>query len=170
MVTPGIGSYGYRGNTDLRRPPAFEEETQTALTHANRVAAIGQLSVSIVHEVSQPISATLFNAQTALEVLSESSPDIEGVRRAITRILRDCNRAVNVLSCIRSMVRKTPSRTDDCRLNEAVAEVVELTYGEATDNLCLLRPTSPILSPSSGATASNCNRSCSIWSSMRSKP
>jgi C4-dicarboxylate-specific signal transduction histidine kinase len=114
---------------------ATDEGQRDAMTHANRVAAIGQLSVSIVHEVSQPISATLYNAQTALEVLSGPSPDIEGVRRAVNRILRDCNRAVNVLSRIRTMVKKTPPRTDDCRLNEAIAEVVELTYGEATDNL-----------------------------------
>ena len=119
----------------MSRPPNFEEQTQTALTHANRVAAIGQLSVSIMHEVSQPISATLYNAQTALEVLSGPSPDIEGVRQAVNRILRDCNRATSVLSRIRAMVRKTAPRTDDCRLNEAVAEVVELTYGEAIDNL-----------------------------------
>jgi C4-dicarboxylate-specific signal transduction histidine kinase len=135
MVIPGISSCTYRGNTDLTRPLNIEEETQTDLTHANRVAAIDQLSVSIVHEVSQPICATLFNAQTALESLSTSSPDIEGVRLAVNRILRDCTRAVNVLSSIRSLVRRAPPRIDACQLNDAVAEVIELIYGEAVDNL-----------------------------------
>jgi C4-dicarboxylate-specific signal transduction histidine kinase len=135
MVIPGIGSSAYRGSTDLIHPPNLEEETQTNLTHANRVAAIGQLSVSIVHEVSQPMCATLFNAQTALASLSTPSPDIEGVRLAVGRILRDCTRAVNVLSSIRSLVRKAPPRRDDCQLNEAVAEVLELIHGEAVENL-----------------------------------
>jgi C4-dicarboxylate-specific signal transduction histidine kinase len=135
MVIPGIGKFGYRGSTDLGRPLNIEGETQTDLTHANRVAAIDQLSVSIVHEVSQPICATLYNAQTALESLSTASPDIEGVRLAVNRILRDCTRAVNVLSSIRSLVRKAPPRRDACQLNDAVAEVAELIYGEAVDNL-----------------------------------
>jgi C4-dicarboxylate-specific signal transduction histidine kinase len=135
MVIPGIGSCAYRGSTDLIHPPNLKDETQTALKHANRVAAIGQLSVSIVHEVSQPICATLFNAQTALESLSTPSPDIEGVRLAVNRILRDCTRAVNVLSSIRSLVRKAPPRRDACQLNDAAAEVIELIYGEAVDNL-----------------------------------
>jgi C4-dicarboxylate-specific signal transduction histidine kinase len=135
MASPGIGSCGYRENTDLNRLPNLRQNTQIDLTHANRVAAIGQLSVSIVHEVTQPISASLYNAQTALEGLSAASPDIEGARLAVNRIVRDCNRAVTVLSSIRSMVKKTPSRRDVCQLNEVVAEVIELTYGEAIDNL-----------------------------------
>jgi C4-dicarboxylate-specific signal transduction histidine kinase len=135
MGSRGIGSFGYKENTDLNRSPNFGQKIQTDVTHANRVAAIGQLSVSIVHEVTQPISASLYNAQAALEGLNAPSPDIEGARLAVNRIVRDCNRAVSVLSSIRSMVKKTPSRKDVCQLNEAVAEVIELTYGEAVDNL-----------------------------------
>jgi C4-dicarboxylate-specific signal transduction histidine kinase len=135
MASPGIGSDRYRENTDLNRQPNLRQKTRPDLTHANRVAAIGQLSVSIVHEVTQPITASLYNAQTALEGLSAASPDIEGARLAVNRIVRDCNRAVTVLSSIRSMLKKTPSRRDVCQLNEVVAEVIELIYGEAIDNL-----------------------------------
>jgi C4-dicarboxylate-specific signal transduction histidine kinase len=135
MAIRGIGSYEYRGSTDMGPSVTFDEESQTELTHANRLAAIGQMSASIVHEVSQPISATLYNAWAALEVLKEPSPDIEDVRQAVDRIWRDCNRAVSVLSSMRSMMKKTPPSRDDCQLNEVVKEVVGLAYGEATANL-----------------------------------
>jgi signal transduction histidine kinase len=135
MGIPGIGSSVYREDIELNRPPNLGPKAQADLTHANRVAAIGQLSVSIVHEVTQPISASLYNAQTALEGLNAPSPDVEGARLAVSRIVRDCNRAVTVLGSIRSMVKKTPPSREVCQLNEAIAEVVELTYGEAIDNL-----------------------------------
>jgi len=135
MGSRGIGSFASRENTDVNRPPTFGRKAQNDLTHANRVAAMGQLSVSIVHEVTQPISASLYNAQTALEGLNAPSPDVEGARLAVHRIVRDCNRAVTVLSSIRSMVKKTPPRRDVCQLNEAIGEVIELTYGEAIDHL-----------------------------------
>jgi C4-dicarboxylate-specific signal transduction histidine kinase len=136
MAIPGIGSYAYKASTDMsRRPTSLEEkDTQIALTHANRLAAMGQMSASIAHEVSQPISATLYNAWVALEVLNAPSPDIEGLRRAVDRIWRDCNRAATVLSSIRTMMKKAPPSKDDCQLNDLVAEVVELTYGEATQS------------------------------------
>jgi C4-dicarboxylate-specific signal transduction histidine kinase len=136
MAIPGIGSYAYKASTDMsRRPTSLEEkDSQIALTHANRLAAMGQMSASIAHEVSQPISATLYNAWLALEVLNAPSPDIEGLRRAVDRIWRDCNRAATVLSSIRTMMRKAPPSKGDCHLNDVVTEVVELTYGEATQN------------------------------------
>jgi C4-dicarboxylate-specific signal transduction histidine kinase len=136
MAIPGIGSYAYKASTDMSRAPTpfEEEETQSALTHANRLAAFGQMSASIVHEVSQPMSATLCNAWMALEVLNGPSPDIERVRRAVDRIWRDCNRAVAVLTSMRTMMKKTPPSKDDCQLNEVVAEVAELVHGEAARN------------------------------------
>jgi C4-dicarboxylate-specific signal transduction histidine kinase len=134
MATLAIGSYAYKASTDMSRSPTRfeEEEIEVALAHANRLAAMGQMSASIVHEMSQPISATLYNAWAALEVLNGPSPDIDGVREAVNRIWRDCNRAVTVLSSMRTMMKKAPQRKDDCQLNEVVAEVAELTYGEAT--------------------------------------
>ncbi|MEM5432072.1 trifunctional serine/threonine-protein kinase/ATP-binding protein/sensor histidine kinase [Cupriavidus oxalaticus] len=107
-------------------------EVQSELAHANRVATMGQLTASIAHEVNQPIAATLTNAQAALRWLSAQPPDIDEVGQGLTRIIKDANRAGDVLGRIRQLIRKAPPRMEPVDINEAIREVIELTRGEAT--------------------------------------
>jgi len=67
------------------------------LAHANRVATMGQLSASIAHEVSQPIAGTITNARAALRLLDTEPLNVDGFRRALERIVRDGNRAGEVV-------------------------------------------------------------------------
>ena len=109
-------------------------EIQMDLVHANRVAAIGQLSASIAHEVSQPISAIVANAQTGLLWMDREPPDMEEVRKALTRVVRDGKRAGDVVGRIRALIKKAPPQKDELDINEAILEVVGLTHGEAVKN------------------------------------
>ncbi|MCO4865787.1 AAA family ATPase [Cupriavidus sp. WGlv3] len=106
-------------------------DVQTALAHANRLATMGQLTASIAHEVNQPIAATMTNAQAALRWLGADPPDIDEVGQVLGRIIKDTNRAGDVLRRIRELVRKAPPRKEPVDLNEAIHEVIELTRGEA---------------------------------------
>lgn len=105
-------------------------DVQTELAHANRVATMGQLTASIAHEVNQPIAATVTNAQAALRWLSAQPPDIDEVGQVLGRIIKDANRAGDVLGRIRQLIRKTPPRKEPVDLNAAIREVIELTRGE----------------------------------------
>ncbi|MGF6776369.1 trifunctional serine/threonine-protein kinase/ATP-binding protein/sensor histidine kinase [Paraburkholderia sp. GAS334] len=107
-------------------------EVQTELAHANRVATMGQLAASIAHEVNQPIAATVTNAQAALRWLSAQPPGIDEVGQVLGRIIKDANRAGDVLGRIRGLIRKTPPRKEPVDINEAIREVIELTRGEAS--------------------------------------
>jgi PAS domain S-box-containing protein len=109
-------------------------EVQMELAHANRVATMGQLTASIAHEVNQPIAATLTNAQAALRWLGAQSPDLEEVRQALDCIVKDTNRAGEVIGRIRELIRKAPRRKDSVDISEAVREVIELTRGEVVKN------------------------------------
>jgi len=109
-------------------------EAQMELAHANRVAAIGQLTASIAHEVNQPIAATKVNAQAALRWLNRDVPDLEEARQLLARIVNDGDRAGNVVSRIRDLVKKAPPRMEPLQMNEAIGEVIELTQGEAMKN------------------------------------
>jgi PAS domain S-box-containing protein len=109
-------------------------EVQTELAHANRVATMGQLSTSIAHEINQPIAATVTNAQAALRFLAAQPPDIEEVRQALDRIVRNGNRAGDVIDRIRALVKKAPPRKDGLEINEAIREVIALTHGETVKN------------------------------------
>jgi PAS domain S-box-containing protein len=106
-------------------------EVEMELAHANRVATMGQLTASIAHEVNQPIAATVTNAQAALRWLDARTPDLEEARQALARIVKDGNRAGDVVSRIRGLVSKAPPRKDRLQINGAIREVIELTRVEA---------------------------------------
>jgi C4-dicarboxylate-specific signal transduction histidine kinase len=104
------------------------------LTHANRVATMGQLAASIAHEVNQPIAAAFTNAQAGLRWLDTQQPDLEEVRQALGRIVRDTNRAGAVIRRIRDLIKKAPPRKDSLDINETIRDVIVLTCGEAVKN------------------------------------
>jgi PAS domain S-box-containing protein len=105
-------------------------DIELQLEHANRVATVGQLSASIVHEVTQPITGVANNAQTALLCLRSGVPDLDRVRAALTRIVRDCGRASDVVGRIRALIRKAPPQKDLVHINDAIEDVVALTHAE----------------------------------------
>jgi len=144
VAKPFVNSFGsleYIGVlvdiTDRRRAEGAlrnAHEMQMQLAHANRVATVGHLTASIAHEVAQPIAATLFNAETALHWLGQRTPDLDEARQAYARIVRDANRAADVVGRIRDLVKKAPQRNDSVDMNEAIREVIELTRSEAMKN------------------------------------
>jgi signal transduction histidine kinase len=109
-------------------------EAQAELAHVNRVTAMGQLAASIVHETLQPISAAVTNAHAALRWLSAESPDMEEVRRALDRIVKDGNRASDVIGRLRALSKKTPPQKDSLAINDAVLDVIAVTRGEVVKN------------------------------------
>ena len=114
-------------------------EMQRELAHANRAATMGQLTASIAHEVNQPITAAVANAHAALRWLRAERPDHEEARRALGRIVQNGNRAGEVISRIRALIKKAPPRQDSVAINDVILEVVALTHGEAAKNCVSVR-------------------------------
>ncbi len=109
-------------------------EAQTELAHVNRVTTMGQLAASIAHEVNQPIAGVVTNADAALRWLGHRPPDLEKVQYSLDEIIKDGNRAGDVIGRIRALVNKVPPRKDCLEINEAILEVIALTHGEAVKN------------------------------------
>lgn len=109
-------------------------EVQAELAHASRVAAMGQLTASIAHEVKQPIAATVANAQAALRFLASEPVDLDEIRQIFDDIVKDGKRASEVFDRIRDLTKKTPPQQDLFAINEAIREVIELTHSEAVRN------------------------------------
>jgi PAS domain S-box-containing protein len=103
------------------------KRAEAELTHANRVATMGQLTASIAHEVNQPIAATLLNAENAVRWLARQPPNLEKTRQSIDRIINDGKRAADILSRIRDFSKKAPARTEELEINEAILEIMGLT-------------------------------------------
>ncbi|HTO66464.1 MAG TPA: ATP-binding protein, partial [Bradyrhizobium sp.] len=123
--------------TERKRAAEALREVQTELAHANRAAALGQLTASIAHEVNQPISGVLSSGLAALRWLE--TPDLEAARRSIERVIRDATRAGDVINGLRALVKKAPPRTDSFDVNAAVREVISLTHGEAAGKAVSVR-------------------------------
>jgi PAS domain S-box-containing protein len=109
-------------------------EVQLELAHANRVATMGQLTASIAHEVKQPITAAVTNAEAALCWLDRQPPDLEEVRQVLAQIVQEGKRGVDIVDRVRALVKKAPPRKERLDINEAIREVIELTRGEAVKN------------------------------------
>jgi PAS domain S-box-containing protein len=120
-----------RAEAEARESERRYRETLMELAHANRVTTMGQLTASIAHEVNQPITAAVINAEAALRWLGAQPPDLEEVREALGLIVEDGTRAGNVIGGIRALIKKVPPQQAWLDINEAIREVAALTRGEA---------------------------------------
>jgi predicted ATPase/signal transduction histidine kinase len=109
-------------------------EVQLELAHANRVATVGQLSASITHEVNQPITAAVTYALAARRFLSAEPPNFREVDDALSLIVKEGNRAGEVVGRIRALIKKAPARKDAVAINDAILDVIALTRTEAANN------------------------------------
>jgi PAS domain S-box-containing protein len=119
---------------DQKRAEEAYREALLELAHANRVATMGQLTSSIAHEVNQPITAAVTYALAARRFLSAEPPNFREVDDALSLIVREGNRAGEVVGRIRALIRKAPPRQDAIAINDAILEVIALTRTEAADN------------------------------------
>ncbi len=120
--------------TDRKRAEAEAREAQLELAHANRLAAIGQLSASIGHEINQPLSGVVTNAETGLLWLTTERPNVREAIGSFSRVVRDGKRASEVVNRVRALIKKAPPRRDSVEINEAIQEVIALTHSEAVKN------------------------------------
>jgi PAS domain S-box-containing protein len=128
-----------RVEAEARESERRYREAQLELAHANRVATMGQLTSSIAHEVNQPITAAVTYALAARRWLSAEPPNFREVDDALSLIVKEGNRAGEVIGRIRALIRKAPPRKDAISINDAILEVVALTRTEAANNGVLVR-------------------------------
>jgi C4-dicarboxylate-specific signal transduction histidine kinase len=114
-------------------------EAQMGLAHANRVATMGQLTASITHEVNQPITAAVTYALAARRFLKAEPPNFHEVDDALALIVREGNRAGEVVERVRALIKKVPARKDAVAIDDAILEVIALTRAEAANNSVSVR-------------------------------
>ena len=110
------------------------KRAEAELTHANRVATMGQLTASIAHEVNQPLAALLTNAGTAERWLARQPPNLEKARLLIGHIVSDGRRAADILNRIREFSKKAPMRKERLEVNEAILDVMGLTRAAMSEH------------------------------------
>jgi C4-dicarboxylate-specific signal transduction histidine kinase len=106
-------------------------KTQAELAHLSRVLSMGELTASIAHELSQPLTAVVAHGNACVEWLSAAPPNLEKARQTAERIVRDGTRAGAVLSRIRALFKKEAPAKDWFDLNEAIHELTIFLRDEA---------------------------------------
>jgi PAS domain S-box-containing protein len=119
---------------EARKSERRYREAQLELAHANRVATLGQLTASITHEVNQPVTAAVTYALAARRLLAAEPKDHLEVDDVLSLIVKEGNRAGEVVGRIRALIKKAPARKDAVEINDAIVEVVALTRTEAANN------------------------------------
>ncbi|HEY8562547.1 MAG TPA: PAS domain-containing protein [Pyrinomonadaceae bacterium] len=103
---------------------------RSELAHVSRVMTLGTLTASIAHEVNQPLSGIITNASTCLRMLDVNPPNIEAAREIARRIIRDGNRASDVIKRLRALFSKKDFIVESVDLNDAAQEVTALLKNE----------------------------------------
>jgi PAS domain S-box-containing protein len=124
---------------DRTRALARLEQMQSDLAHMNRVATMGQLTASITHEVNQPITAAVTYALAARRFLGAEPPNFCEADDALSLIVKEGNRAGEVVERVRALVKKVPARKDAVAIDDAILEVIALTRTEAANNSVSVR-------------------------------
>lgn len=115
---------------DITQRKKTEQSLRTAeaqLAHVARVTMMGELTGSIAHEVKQPLAAILANGSAGLHWLAAEEPNLEETRAALTRIVKEANRASEVADRIRAFLQRREPNRATVAVNDLIHEVLALT-------------------------------------------
>ncbi len=115
------------------------EQLQADLAHTNRVSMLGELAASISHELKQPISAAVMDAQASLRWLNRDQPDLDQARRSTAAIVKVGGLAVDIIDRLRSLYKKTPPQREPVDVDEIIGEMVLLLRSEANEYAVSIR-------------------------------
>src|SRR4051812_15447547 len=106
----------HRARADVQRQYA-------EITHAARLALIGEITASVAHEVTQPLSAILSNVETAELLLSQPQPNVPMVREILKDVRQDDLRADSIVRRLRTLLRKRELQLEDVDVNALASSV-----------------------------------------------
>lgn len=103
---------------------------ENELAHLSRVAMLGQLSGSLAHELNQPLTAILSNAQAGLRFLKADVADLQEIREILIDIVVDDQRAGNIIRRLRALFERGEANREPLDLNEFVREILRLLHSD----------------------------------------
>ncbi|HXI72066.1 MAG TPA: PAS domain-containing protein, partial [Verrucomicrobiae bacterium] len=109
--------------TERKRAEAALRQAQADLAHMTRLTTMGELTASIAHEVNQPLTAVVNNANASISLLPTGAPNLEEVRVALAEIIDDANRASDVITRVRQLAKRAPVEKSLLDLSDVVQEV-----------------------------------------------
>jgi PAS domain S-box-containing protein len=145
-----IGYLGSCADVTERKSAELEiQQQRQQLEHVSRISLVGELSASIAHELNQPLTATLANAQAARRYLAHGQPDLDEVRAILNDVVSDTIRAGDVIKHVRALVRKGDQQFSEVNMDEVIRDVVSFLHSDiAAHKVCVeldLAPDLPVI-------------------------
>ena len=124
-------SSSIRDITERKEAEEALREARAALAHVTRVSTLGEVAASISHELNQPLTAILNNANACLGLLSTQSTGLDEMREAMADIVRDAERGGAIIQRVRGMATRSVPQWTPLRLADVVNDILALTAAEA---------------------------------------
>jgi PAS domain S-box-containing protein len=121
-----------RDITERKRAEEALRQAQTDLAHASRLTTMGEFTASLAHEVKQPIAAALTDANTCVRWITRDEPDLKEAREAAWRIVKDAERAAEIINRVRLLFKKGTPQRELVDVNEVAREMIVLLGDEAS--------------------------------------
>ncbi|HEX4153833.1 MAG TPA: PAS domain S-box protein [Steroidobacteraceae bacterium] len=124
-----------RAEAEIERLHQLERE----LVQMNRVSMMGELAASLSHEIAQPVSAAVANAEACLLWLQRETPDLREACEAASRIVEDLRRTADIIDRNRSLYRRDAPKREMINLNELVREIIVLLRDKSHQHAISIR-------------------------------
>jgi PAS domain S-box-containing protein len=134
------GTDGVAFVLDLTERKQAEEEREklrqleSDLAHVNRLSMMGELAASLTHEILHPIATARNNARVGMRFLELNPPNLDGTKEALGCVVRDVDRAKDIVGRMHDHIKKAPPRREPFDLNEAVSEVIVMVRSAIAKN------------------------------------
>ena len=127
--------------TERKQAELLAQKQRNELNQLARATMLGELSTTLAHELNQPLAAILSNAQAAQRFLLKENCDLNEVREILKDIVADNNRASEVISRLRQMLKENSVEQKVLNVNEMVIDVLKLVQNDLTNRNILIKIT-----------------------------
>jgi len=124
------GVTALRARAERRQAAEALHQAREELARVTRVTTLGELAASIAHEVNQPLAAIIADASACLHWLEADRPDLDSVREALAAVVKDGERAGEVITRIRALLSRSSVAHGPCDLAEVIRDVLLLVGPE----------------------------------------
>ncbi len=109
-------------------------QLEADLAHVNRLSIMGELAASLAHEILHPIATARNNARAGMRYLEQVPPNLDKVKETLSRVVRDADRAKDIVDRMRDHIKKAPPRKEPVDINEAIKEVIGMVQSAIAKN------------------------------------
>jgi two-component system sensor kinase FixL len=126
-----INSVVLRDVSERKQAEEDLRQHRRELAHVLRTATMGELTAALAHEINQPLTAILSNAQAGRRIMNTDTPDLEEIREILDEIINDDQRAAQVIRHMRGLLSGRDTDMQALDINDIARDVIHLVHSDS---------------------------------------